>query len=151
WDISMRNRIGLVILLILTVACSNNSPTGPSNSIPNVTGNYSGTTNVTYPELGRSVTCPTSTSVTQSGSTVNIAPLVLTGPCGNQSVPFGQVSIDATGAIDSGSGSGTYNEPSCGTYSYTGSGGFFGRDLRISLIYNSQTCYNFNLTINLSR
>jgi hypothetical protein len=67
-----------VIPLLFTVACGGdggNEITGPSNRIPNVAGNYSGTTTITFPELGQTVTCPTTTSVTQSGSNVSIAPL----------------------------------------------------------------------------
>src|SRR4030095_15590407 len=73
--------------------------TGPSKSIPNVTGNYSGNTTIAFPELAQSLTSTTSTTVTQSGSTISIAPLVMTGPCGNMSIPVGQATIDATGAI----------------------------------------------------
>src|SRR5580765_8471072 len=116
----------VVLLLMSTAACSSNSGTsltGPSNSIPNVAGNYSGTTTMTLPELGQTVTCASTTSVTQSGSTINIAPLILSGSCGNASIPFGQATIDATGALNLGSGSGTYTDPSCGTYNYTASGG----------------------------
>ena len=32
-----------------------------------------------------------------------------------------------------------------------GSGGFFGRDFRLSINATSRTCYNFNMTVNLSR
>ena len=79
-----------------------------------------------------------------------MAPLVLGGVCGNVSIPVGAGVIDATGAL-MGATSGTYNEPSCGTYSWTGSGGFFGRELRMSINATSQTCYKFNLTMNLTR
>jgi hypothetical protein len=142
----------VVLLLMSAAACSSNngtSLTGPSNSIPNVAGNYSGTTTMAFPELGQTVSCATTTSVTQSGSTINIAPLILSGACGNASIPFGQATIDATGAL-LGSGSDTYTDPSCGTYNFTASGGFFGRDLRISLNATSKTCYNFNMTMNLT-
>src|SRR5262249_51875667 len=141
------------LLAIVASACSGNngtSLTGPSNSIPNVAGNYSGTTTMVFPELRQSVSCQTSTSVTQSGNAVNIAPLVLSGSCGSARVPVGQITIDATGALDFGTGSGTFTDPSCGTYNYTGSGGFFGRDLRISLSATSRTCYNFNMTVSLT-
>lgn len=67
------------------------------------------------------------------------------------SLPLGQATIDNTGAINLGSGSGTFNDPSCGTYTYAASGGFFGRDLRMSVNATSRTCYNFNMTVNLSR
>ena|SRR6185503_19307732 len=149
----MNMRLLCLAPLALVIACGggNNgtSLTGPSNQIPNVAGSYSGSTTVTLPELGQTVTCPTTTAVTQSGSTVNIAPLILTGQCGNMSVPLGQMTIDATGAFP-GASSGTYTDPSCGTYNYTGSGGFFGRSMRLSVSATSRTCYNFNMTVNLS-
>ena len=143
----------LVVLAVLSVAAcgGGNSPTGPGSSIPTVTGNYSGTTTITFPELQATVSCPTTTVVTQSGSTVSIAPLVLGGDCDGISVPLGQVRIDTTGALDGGSASGTYNEPSCGVYSYTASGGFFGRELRISMTATSSTCLNFNFSTVLTR
>lgn len=146
-----RSCSALVVAVAIASAGCGGSSTGPSNRIPSVNGAYSGTVTVVYPELQRSVTCPASTTVTQSGSTVNIAPIVLAGQCGGISIPIGQTTIDSTGAVDGGSGSGTYNEPSCGVYSYSFSGGFFGREFRASANYTSRTCYNFNFTMTLSR
>lgn len=143
--------LGLALIPLLIVGCGGNDSTGPSKSIPTVAGNYSGTTTFSFPELATSLSCPTATTVTQSGSTVSIAPLQLGGPCaanGLSSLPVGSTSIDNTGAIGSESGSTT---EACGVYNWTGSGGFFGRDLRLSLVYTSRTCYNMNVTINLSR
>jgi hypothetical protein len=74
----------------------------------------------------------------------------LKGDCGNVSVPVGRDTIDSTGNIQS-LNSGTFNDPSCGSYTYTGSGGFFGRDLRLSMSATSTTCYNMNLTMTLTR
>jgi hypothetical protein len=144
--------VGLLVLLPFIVAgCGGNDSTGPSTSIPNVTGNYSGSTTFSFPELGTSLSCNTTTSVTQSGSTVSVAPLQLGGVCaanGLSSIPVGSATIDKTGAI--GSDSGTTTE-ACGVYNWVASGGFFGRDLRLSIVYTSRTCTNMNLTINLSR
>lgn len=148
----MNIRFLWLVPVLFTVACSGGdgaSLTGPSNSIPNVAGTYSGTTTMSFPELGESVTCATTTAVTQSGSTVNVAPLVLGGQCGNMSIPVGQLAIDATGAFQ-GNSAGTYSDPSCGTYNYSASGGFFGRTMRMSISATSRTCYNFNMTMNLS-
>ena len=147
----MRESLIVAVALLLS-ACGGGegtSLTGPSNSIPNVAGSYSGTTTMTFPELSQSMTCTTSTSVTQSGSTISVAPLVLGGQCGNVSVPVGQVTIDNTGAW-LGSAVTTYNDPSCGLYSVVGSGGFFGRQMRLSINATSRTCYNVNMTITLS-
>jgi hypothetical protein len=151
----MRRALALVVVVVLSaVSCGGDnggSPAAPTPQIPAVDGNYSGNITITFPELNTSLTCPASTVVTQSGRTVNVAPLILGGQCGNQSVPLGQVTIDNTGAIEGGGATGTYNEPSCGTYSYSGSGGFFGREFRISLSATSATCYNFNFTAVLTR
>lgn len=146
-----RFRSLLVLAIAVTTAGCGGSSTGPSARIPSVNGSYSGTVTLAYPELQRSLTCPASTTVTQSGSTVNIAPILLGGQCGGLSIPIGQGSIDSTGALDGGSGSGTYTEASCGVYSYTVSGGFFGREFRASATYTSRTCYNFNFTMTLTR
>ncbi len=148
----MNTRMGrVVVAAALMAAGCGGSSTAPSNRIPSVSGTYSGNVTLVYPELQARLTCPASTTVTQSGSTVNIAPVLLGGQCGGVSLPLGQSTIDSTGAIGGGSDSGTYNEPSCGLYSYTVSGGFFGRELRASAIYTSRTCYNLNFTMTLTR
>jgi hypothetical protein len=147
-------RYGLVLCaLLLLVGCGGGNPSAPTPKIPNVVGIYSGTTTVTLPELHASVTCPTTTSVTQSGTTVNIAPLELGGQCDNfplRRQPVGQVTIDNTGNIQ-GQATGTYDAASCGRYQYFASGGFFGRELRLSLNATSSTCSNINMTLTLSR
>lgn len=97
------------------------------------------------------LTCPTSTSVTAVEGDGELASLMLRGDCDGVSLPLGQVTIDATGAIGGGSESGTYTEPSCGTYNYAASGGFFGRELRMSVTASSSTCYDFNFTATLTR
>lgn len=144
-------RVCVLLAGLLAVSCGGGSPTAPTPSIPTVSGSYAGSSTTTFPELQVTVTCPASTTITQSGSTVSIAPVILKGQCGDLSVPVGQVTIDTTGAIDGGSARGTYNEPSCGIYSYTASGGFFGRELRVSVSATSSTCFNFNFTAVLTR
>ena len=66
------------------------------------------------------------------------------------SLPLGTVTIDTNGAITD-DGMDIYIEEDCGTYNVTGSGGFFGRELRFSLVATSTTCLNFNFTAVLSR
>lgn len=151
----MKKACAVLLLATITVACggsgSGNSPTGPTDTIPNVAGNYSGTTTVVFPELGQSASCPSSTSVTQaSGGSITIAPLELGGACGGVSFPVGRATIDATGSL--GTDAGSYFDTSCGgTYNYTASGGFVGRDLRLLMNYTSTVCFNMDVTINLSR
>ena len=148
----MRSVIATILALLLT-ACGggSGSPTAPTQSMPNVGGNYSGALTIVFPELATSVSCPGTTSVTQSGSSLNIAPIILSGQCAGLSIPLGAATIDATGNLAGGAATGTYTDPSCGTYTYTGSGGFFGREMRISMNATSRTCYNMNITILLSR
>ena len=147
----MRRICFVAVYVICVSACGGSSPTTPTPTIPQVAGAYSGSVTVNLPEVQQSRTCPASTAVTQSGSTVNIAPIVLGGTCGNLSLPIGQGTIDATGALQ-GPNTGVFAEPTCGgNYSYTASGGFFGRELRISLAATSAICLNFNFTAVLTR
>jgi hypothetical protein len=142
----------LITLAVLTAACGGSSPTAPSGpQYPQVAGTYNGSINITLPELGTSLNCPASTSVTQTGANINIAPIILGGQCVGTlgSIPLGSATIDTNGALPPASGS--FNEPSCGSYTYTGSGGFFGRELRISMSASSNTCWNFNFTASLFR
>ena len=145
----MHLRLALCFLIVPLVACGGGNSAAPTPQIPNVVGNYSGNTTVVLPETAQQIVCPTTTSVTQSGSTVNIAPIVLSGDCGGLSIPVGQQTIDNTGNIQ-GATTETLTDD-CGVYNITGSGGFFGRELRISMIATSTTCPNINMTINLSR
>lgn len=142
-----------VVLAALLASCGDSkSPTAPTPTIPTVSGNYSGTLNYTFPELQVSLTCPASTTVTHSGSAVSIAPLTVGGQCTQyfSSIPIGQVTIDTTGAF-TGNNTGTYTEPSCGVYNYSASGGFYARELRLSMIATSTGCWNFTFTATLSR
>ena len=146
-------RVVFALLLVSIASCGGGGPTAPSTpSIPAVAGNYNGTATIAYPELQTSVTCSATTAVTQSGAAVSVAPIVLSGsaPCVGLSLPLGQVTIDSTGAF-TGPNAGTTNVPSCGNYTYSASGGFFGREMRISMVATSTTCVNFNFTASLTR
>ena len=141
----------VAVVALLLAGCGGESPTAPSGpQYPSVAGNYAGTTTMSFPELFQTLSCPTTTSVTQTGASVNVAPLVLGGQCAGTSIPFGAATIDSNGAFQ-GQGSTTFTDPDCGTYNVTGSGGFFGRELRISIVATSATCYNFNMTMTLLR
>lgn len=145
----------LVLTLITLVAAGcGGSPTSPgsaqSGQYPSVAGSYSGTTVMTFPELSETVSCPTTTAVTQSGPQLTMAPFVLSGDCGGVSVPMGAALIDREGAFVAAS-SGSFNDADCGNYNYTFSGGFFDRELRMSMRATSPVCYNFDLTISVFR
>lgn len=143
----------LAFVALFAAGCGG-SPTSPGGSqsgqYPAVAGSYSGTTVLTFPELSETVSCPTTTAVTQSGAQLTIAPFVLSGDCGGVSVPLGAALIDRQGAFVAAS-SGSFNDPECGTYNYTFSGGFFDRELRMSMRATSLVCYNFDLTISVFR
>ena len=95
-------------------------------TFPQVSGNYAGTITFTLPELGQSASCPATTVVTQAGSSVSIAPILLSGGCAGiiDSLPLGTVTITQNGAFDE-AGNESFTDPSCGVYTGTGSGGFF--------------------------
>ena len=112
-------------------------------------GSYSGTTTIVLPELNERASCPPTTSVSQNGGNVSIAPLTLGGECGGLTIPVGADSIDHAGGLNVVGA--TTTRAACGTYNVIGSGGFFGREFRFSINMTSTTCYNMNMTINLSR
>ncbi len=142
---------GIALIAVNSWGCGGGgNSAAPTPQIPNVAGAYSGNTTITFPELGETLSCPTTVTVTQSGNTVNFSPMILGGACDNLSLPLGQTTIDTTGALP-GQGAMTFDEPSCGRYSAVASGGFFGRSLQMSMTATSSTCVNFNLTINVTR
>jgi hypothetical protein len=153
----MRSAAAILPLLFALACGGGNDVTGPTQAapprptFPAVAGNYTGNITIGYPERGQTFSCPSSTIVTQNGSSINVAPLQLSGTCasaGLTSLPLGSDFIDNNGSL--GGASGTLSLP-CGFYNYTASGGFFGRQLQMSLVYVSRTCFNMNVTINLSR
>ena len=109
------------------------TPTTPSPQYPAVAGNYSGAAKITLNKLGGSLDCPASTTVTQSGASVTLAPLTLTGACaGVGSVPLGRFALSTTGALALSQN----NVPiaDCnGAYNATADGGFSGSTLQFSL------------------
>jgi hypothetical protein len=144
---------GILVFVLSTVACGgggSSSPSGPS--IPTVAGNYAGSGTLVYPELGESAVCTATTTITQAGSIVNLGNIRGGGPCsGGSGFPAGEVTIDTNGAIVGGT-TGSYFDTDCGgTYSYTLSGSFSGRDLRLSVSAASQVCWNYNFTGTLTR
>ena len=147
-DIMIRSRLLVLVLCVGVTACGGKSPTSP-DEFPAVAGSYSGTTTIVFPELNQTVTCPTTTTVTQSGSSVNIAALQLSGECGTMSVPMGPGVIDDDGELQ-GQRTGTVTD-TCGTYTFNGTAGFVGRELRVTIAFVSNTCWNMNLSIRLTR
>lgn len=133
-------RLGvLAVVCTLMAACGGGgSPTTPSSPYPLVAGNYAGSVTFTFPLLNASLTCPASTSVTQSEANVTLAPLALSGSCASiGSIPLGDTTITTTGSL----GSTTVNNlflASCnGSYNATASGGFFGSNLQFSFFYTA--------------
>ena len=143
-------RMALCVLALCVSACGSDGPTAPDRpSIQTVSGSYAGTVTMTFPEILQTLTCPATTTVTQTGANISVAPIVLRGACEGISLPLGSVTIDTNGALTNESG--TFTDPDCGTYQYVGTGGFFGRTMQVSLDASSATCLDINMTLTLTR
>lgn len=133
------------------------TPTGPT--YPSVAGNYSGTMTFTFSTLGGSVTCPVSTTVSQTGASVTIGTITASGTCAS----FGTLPSLGTFTITSSGSLGTTtvnNVPggSCnGSYSTTFTSGFSGSTLQFTFAFSGATgdCAtspgNFTLTGTLTK
>lgn len=141
----------IVVVAFVTVACGGGSsnPVAPTARAPQVAGAYVGTVTIFYPQLARTLNCPASTTVNQTGFALSFSPMMVSGQCGNFALPIGDADIDSNGSI--GNESGTVNEPSCGFYNYTASGGFFGRSFQFAMNFTSSTCIAFNISGTLTR
>jgi len=148
----MRRLLFASLMMMCVAACGGSgSPTAPTTpTYPSVAGVYKGTATFVFPQLPLTLNCSASTTIGQSGSTVTLAPLVMSGPdCDGLTLPAGSFTIDTTGAL-AGVNSGTATQ-SCGTYTYTGSGGFSGTQFQLTLTSTSSTCTNFTFTTTLTR
>lgn len=138
----MKRLIWLGILGALMACGGGNSSSGiplaPTPSFPAVAGAYSGSATFSYPTLSASFTCGASTTVTQSGEEVSIAPVTLggSGACANLgSIPIGSGTIDATGSMGSASQNNVYLAQCNGYYNGAAGGGFYGDQLRFSATF----------------
>ena len=132
-------------------ACSgSDKPAAPTPTYPQVAGNYTGT--ATFTATTATATCAASTAVSQSGNRVNLAPIQLGSECGLTTIPGGQFAITTTGALEIAPT--TVFDSGCdGTYQVTGSGGFFDRELRITLTYTNSAprCVLRSFTTTMTR
>jgi hypothetical protein len=133
-------------------------PAQPS-TIPNVAGNYTGTTNIVIPQLLFNFTCPATPSVTQTGANVTLSPVPMSGACANNfpTRPGSSFTIDTTGSLGPATENGIPFAACNGTYTATASGGFVGNTLEISLVYTAasggcagQLASSFSISINAS-
>lgn len=156
----IRRALPLTVVLMAHAAACGRGNTAPTPAIPNVTGNYSGTVTITYQLTGGQISCPATTSVTQSGANVTLAPLTMAGACpsaGLSSFPVGDFTITNTGSLGTQSGTNLFVASCNGFYSYSASGGFFGSTLQFTFIYTATSggCVsqvgNFTFAGNLSR
>jgi len=53
-----------VVSAFFAFACGGKLAAAPTPQLPNVVGNYSGSTTITFPEIGQTLSCPTTSSVT---------------------------------------------------------------------------------------
>jgi hypothetical protein len=138
-----RIRLPLVaaIVALLAGCASKGTTTAPTPAVPNVAGSYSGSVTVTYHSILQSITCPATTTVTQSGTTVTMAPLMLGGQCqtiGVTSVTVGTFTISSTGSLDTRTVA-NVSLPSCGSYSTSATGAFSGSTLQLTIDYTAIT------------
>ena len=156
----MKYLSGVVVAAAVTLAgCSGNSSTAPTSSgPPNVAGSYSGTVTINYISLGRTLTCPAQTTVTQNGANVTLAPLALTGVCASVgSLPLGDMTISNTGSLGNTTLTNQFFASCGGSYDITASGGFFGNTLQFAFVYTAKSggCVtqvgNFSFSGNLSK
>lgn len=83
----MRRSLVVVVALVSAACGGSSSPTAPTPSFPTVSGSYAGTVTVVRPELGQSVTCPATMSVTQTNANVSVSPIILAGVCNRSQFP----------------------------------------------------------------
>lgn len=133
----------VLVILVLGVglsACSRDaSPSAPSSPYPSVAGTYSGTVTIGLTAFATSLTCPATTTVTQSDATVTFTPLTMSGNCAVAfpSLPLGSFAVSSSGSLGSASQNGIF-VPSCnGNYNATQSGGFSGSTFQFSLAYTA--------------
>jgi hypothetical protein len=138
-------RSACLVLLAAMPVCSlsgcggSNTPTTPSPpQYPAVAGNYSGTATFNLITLGASLNCPASTTVTQSGASVTLAALALSGSCASLgSLPLGSFTISTTGALVPLSQNNVPIADCNGTYNATASGGFSGSTLQFAFAFTA--------------
>ena len=148
----MRFIVFVTVAMSALAGCSGgNSPTAPSQNLPSVAGSYRGSITIEPLDGGPSLTCSGVTWVTQSGNGISMWPIDVGGDCPAITIPFGPATIDETGRIAGSGTSGTFTQPSCGTYAYTSSGGFSGRQMQIEIFATSNICSNMNIIISLLR
>ena len=129
-----------VVLLFCAVGCDK-SPTNPSSPYPNVAGNYAGLVTFSFPSSGI-LACAATTTVTQSGWSVTVAPMSLAGDCSRlvPSLPVGNLTLSTTGSLFIGTQSNLY-VASCNGY-YNASvvnGSFAGSGFEFSILYTAQS------------
>jgi hypothetical protein len=145
----MRQILLTLALASFAAGCGGgNDSVAPTPAIPNVTGNYSGSITINYQLIGRSISCPSTTTVTQSSANVTLSPLMLGGVCpgvGLASLPLGDFTITNTGSLGTQTVNNFYMATCNGYYNASASGGFFGTTLQFSLLYtvaSGATCVN---------
>jgi hypothetical protein len=151
----------LSLVTAFVAGCGSSDSVAPTPTYPNVAGKYSGSITITYQLVGQSITCPATTTVTQSGPNVTLAPLSVAGVCpslGLSSFPAGDFLITNTGSLGTQSANNIPMASCNGTYNATASGGFFSSTLQFTFVYtvaSGNTCVtqlgNFTFAGNLSR
>ncbi len=159
-----RSAFALALCSLLAAGACGGSPAAPTPAYPDIAGTYTGFATIEFVSTVNgitwgtdlSLTCPATVVAKQSGGTVDLEPMLLSGSCGMITLPLSRASIDESGTIQSGAAGG-FNEPGCGTYLYqpTAAGfyvsGQWGRELRMKLAATSEFCMDFTLFAALHR
>jgi hypothetical protein len=157
----MKRILSVLAISLCMAACSDSSssPAAPSSPYPRVAGNYTGSVTFSYSSLASSLTCPATTTVTQTDATVTFAPLTIAGSCGTTfpSFPLGSFTLSTDGSLGSSSQNGIFVASCNGVYNATESGSFSGSSFKFSLTYTAAGggCLsdpgNFAMTIALAK
>jgi hypothetical protein len=139
-----------LLMAVGLAACGGGGVNGPSDDdVPNVAGSYTGTLSING--AGAVVTCPASTTVTQSANQVGFTALTLSGQCTGLAFPMGNATLLPTGVLADSGTTLTGVDPSCGSYTASASITFAGRTMSLSVLGNFQLCGTVSMNGQLSR
>lgn len=148
----MKKQLLLVLMGLGLVACGGGDSggvSGPSTTIPNVTGTYAGSLQWTSTTLGALGALSTRFNVAQTGAQITV-----TGTISGSTITPLSCTIDATGYVTScvPNGPTSYSDSDCGTVRATGaSGAFRGNTLEYVETHTTSWCGDWRISGSLNR
>ncbi len=144
-----------IALAVGLAACGGSDDGGPTlpkpPAYPALSGNYTGTVVMAFPQTQQSVTCPATTSINQTNEVVYVMPIVLGAPCtGVDPILMPNLVIDTQGRVPSFPQSMAF-QADCGVYTQTLDGGFYGDQFRFTAVLTSTTCPPYSFTAVLTK